>query len=225
MLCLHCHSPGTRSVRLLSPERRGVEGRRTNYPLLTRRVAGTADGAGAVATMNLAKVQRQASSHHWSTLGLVVAEVVAAPMTAPKYLDTEHCMLKMQARLHSVVSGFGSKGDNGTVAVEVYAAAPASVAAAAAAAAVAAADGAADGAAGAAAGGCVAAQSTQADVYSYSTEDTASDTQRWLIHNKGDKVMLGLLDAHGAFRGLYWIFSKALPLFLFLGKDRAQDRF
>ena len=69
-------------------------------------------------------------------------------------------MLKMQARLHSVLSGFGSGGDNGTVAVEAYAAVAASVAAAAA---VAAADAAAD---------CAAARSTQADVCSYLTEDS-----------------------------------------------------
>ena len=83
-------------------------------------------------------------------------------------------MLKMQARLHSVLSGFGSGGDNGTVAVEAYAAVAASVAAAAA---VAAAD------AAAAAADCAAARSTQADVCSYLTEDTASDAQWRLIYN------------------------------------------
>ena len=86
-------------------------------------------------------------------------------------------MLKMQARLHSVLSGFGSGGDNGTVAVEAYAAVAASVAAAAA---VAAADAA---AAAAAAADCAAARSTQADVCSYLTEDTASDAQWRLIYN------------------------------------------
>ena len=82
-------------------------------------------------------------------------------------------MLKMQARLHSVLSGFGSGGDNGTVAVEAFAAVAASVAAAAA---VAAAD-------AAAAADCAAARSTQADVCSYLTEDTASDAQWRLIYN------------------------------------------
>ena len=85
-------------------------------------------------------------------------------------------MLKMQARLHSVLSGFGSGGDNGTVAVEAYAAVAASVAAAAAVAA-------ADAAAAAAAADCAAARSTQADVCSYLTEDTASDAQWRLIYN------------------------------------------